>query len=126
MGRRLTRLTGIEALGPKRKRCTDCTFFGVSGSERLEAPTRVDFERNDVSKGASFAGRLEIFTGAGRRRAWTAEQATIVAESLEDGALVSHVARRHGLTPQQVFAWRRQARREAEKEVGSRSIQQYQ
>jgi transposase len=76
-------------------------------------------ERSDVSKGASPARRLEIFTGAGRRRAWTAEQrAAIVAESLEDGALVSHVARRHGLTPQQVFAWRRQARHEAEKEVG--------
>jgi transposase len=55
-----------------------------------------------VSKGAGPAQRLEIFTGAGRRRSWTAEQkAAIVAESLEDGALVSHVARRHGLTPQQ-------------------------
>jgi transposase len=68
-------------------------------------------ERKDVLKGADPARRLEIFTGAGRRRAWTTEQkATIVAESFEDGALVSHVARRHGLTPQQLFAWRRQAR----------------
>jgi transposase len=47
---------------------------------------------------------------AGRRRAWTAEQkAAIVAGSVEDGALVSHVSRRHGLTPQQLFAWRRQS-----------------
>lgn len=54
--------------------------------------------------------RLEIFTGAGRRRSWSAEQkAQIVAESLS-GESVSAVARRHGLTPQQVFAWRRQAR----------------
>jgi len=75
-------------------------------------------ERSDVSKGAGPARRLEIFTGAGRRRAWTAEQkAAIVAESLEDGALVSHVARRHGLTPQQLFAWRRQARREADEGI---------
>ena len=37
-----------------------------------------------------------------------------MAESAEDGALFSHVARRHGLTPQQLFAWRRQAGREAE------------
>jgi transposase len=54
--------------------------------------------------------RLEVFTGAGRRRAWTAEQkAGIVAESYADGVTVSAVARRHGLTPQQLFAWRRQA-----------------
>jgi transposase len=76
-------------------------------------------ERNDVSKGAGPAQRLEIFTGSGRRRAWTREQkATIVAESFEDGALVSRVARGHGLTPQQLFAWRRQARVEAEEEIG--------
>lgn len=55
--------------------------------------------------------RLEIFTGAGRRRAWSAEQkAQIVAESLAGGESVSAVARRHGLTAQQLFTWRRQAR----------------
>ena len=58
--------------------------------------------------------RLEVFTGAGRRRAWTAEQkAEIVAESYDSGEKVSAVARRYGLTPQQVFGWRRQARPEA-------------
>ncbi len=68
-------------------------------------------ERNDKSTDVASVRRLEIFTGVGRRRAWTAEQKTaIVGESLEDGALVSHVARRHGLTPQQLFAWRRRAR----------------
>ena len=56
--------------------------------------------------------RLEVFTGAGRRRAWTAEQkAQILAESYESGEKVSAVARRHGLTPQQLFGWRREARR---------------
>ena len=75
-------------------------------------------ERNDKSNDAAPARRLEIFTGAGRRRAWTAEQKTaIVAESLEDDALVSHVARRHGLTPQQLFAWRRRARCRVEADV---------
>lgn len=55
--------------------------------------------------------RLEVFTGAGRRRAWTAEQkARIIAESYEGGGSVSTVARRHGLTPQQLFGWRRDAR----------------
>lgn len=54
------------------------------------------------------ARRLEIFTGHGRRRSWSAEQkGGIVAETL-GGESVSAVARRHGLTPQQVFAWRRQ------------------
>ena len=54
--------------------------------------------------------RLEVFTGTGRRRAWTAMQkAEIVAESYVDGESVTAVARRHGLTPQQLFGWRRQA-----------------
>ena len=48
--------------------------------------------------------RFEVFTGAGRRRSWSPEEkATIVAESLADGETVCGVARRHGLTPQQVF-----------------------
>jgi transposase len=55
--------------------------------------------------------RFEVFTGAGRRRAWSPEEkAAIVAESLLDGETVCGVARRHGLTPQQLFTWRRQAR----------------
>jgi transposase len=50
------------------------------------------------------ARRLEVFTGAGRRRSWTPEQkAQIVAECDEIDASVSAVARRHGLTPQQLF-----------------------
>jgi transposase len=60
--------------------------------------------------------RIEVFTGAGRRRSWTAEEkAALVAESAEPGATVCAVARRHGLTPQQLFAWRRVLRTEAEK-----------
>lgn len=75
--------------------------------------------RNDVSKAAGDAQRLEIFTGAGRRRAWSPEQkAAIVAESLEDGATVSRVARRHGLSSQQLFTWRRLARRGPDKGSG--------
>jgi transposase-like protein len=50
---------------------------------------------------------------------WTAEQkARIVAESCESGETVSAVARRHGLTPQQLFGGRRQARQYAEREAG--------
>ena len=51
--------------------------------------------------------RLEVFTGSGRRRTWTAEQkARIVAESYESGDPVSRVAQRHALTAQQLFGWR--------------------
>jgi transposase len=59
--------------------------------------------------------RLEVFTGAGRRRSWTAEEkARIVAESYESGETVSAVARRHALTAQQLFGWRRAARHGSE------------
>jgi transposase len=58
--------------------------------------------------------RIEVFTGAGRRRTWSAEdKARIVAETLKEGETVSAVARRHGLSPQQLFGWRRQARQSA-------------
>jgi transposase len=61
--------------------------------------------------------RLEVFTGAGRRRSWTAEQkAQIVAESYSSGEKVSAVARRHGLTPQQLFGWRRDGRQISERQ----------
>jgi transposase len=67
-------------------------------------------EHMHVSEESAPAQRVEIFTGTGRRRSWTPEQkATIVAESFEAGVRASHVARRHGLTPQQLFAWRREA-----------------
>jgi transposase len=58
---------------------------------------------------------LEIINGAGGRRRWSVDdKARIVEETLAPGAVVSEVARRHGLTPQQVFGWRRAARRPAE------------
>src|SRR5215207_661530 len=44
------------------------------------------------------ARRIEVFTGAGRRRNWPAdEKAAIVAESYAPGKTVCGVARRHGL-----------------------------
>jgi len=58
--------------------------------------------------------RIEVFTGAGRRRTWSAEdKARIVAETLTSGLSVCAVARQHGLSPQQLFGWRRQARQAA-------------
>jgi len=58
--------------------------------------------------------RLEVITGVGGRRVWPDEdKGRIVAESFSAGANVSAVARRYGLRPQQVYAWRRLARRGA-------------
>jgi transposase len=44
--------------------------------------------------------RLEVITGAGSRRRWLAEKTRIVQEVMAPGAVVSVIARRHGLTPQ--------------------------
>jgi transposase len=58
--------------------------------------------------------RLEVITGVGGRRRWSDEmKARIVHEAMRPGAVVSQIARRHGLAPQQVFTWRRLARRRA-------------
>ena len=67
-----------------------------------------------VSKGAQ---RFEVFTGAGKRRDWPPEvKASIVAECYSGREGVSAVARRHGLDPSQVYAWRRDLRDRLEAE----------
>jgi transposase len=71
----------------------------MSGFDR-----RVDPEVREVR-------RLEVINGALGRRRWSADaKARIVAESLAPGVVISEVARRHDLRPQQVFAWRHQAK----------------
>jgi len=68
----------------------------------------MDTEHNAITEPVR---RIEVFTGAGRRRTWSAEdKARIVAESVTSGESVCAVARRHGLSPQQLFGWRRQLR----------------
>jgi transposase len=65
----------------------------------------------DAGHGDGHVRRLEPISGTGRRRRWSSdEKARIVVESLEPGSSVSEVARRHGMSPQQLFAWRREAR----------------
>ena len=55
--------------------------------------------------------RVEVLTGAPRRRRWSAaEKAAIVAESLAPGAVASTVALRHGLHRNQLYMWRREVR----------------
>ena len=54
--------------------------------------------------------RLEVTAGTDRRRRFSEDfKARIVEETLVAYAVVSEVARRNGLTPQQLFRWRRQA-----------------
>ena len=72
---------------------------------------RVD--RSDDTK-ATRLRRVEVITGVERRRSWRPEEKLrIVAESMADGAVVSEVARRHGISPQQLFGWRARIRVDA-------------
>ncbi len=67
------------------------------------------FDVNDDAKDGY--RRVEMLTGPGRRRRWSLEaKARVVVESFAAGAGVSEVARRWQVCPQQVFAWRREAR----------------
>src|SRR5258708_40368532 len=68
--------------------------------------------------------RLEVFTGASRRRRWSDEdEARIVAEIVASGDSVCAVARRHGLSPQQLFGWRRQLREAAARHSEAEELQ---
>jgi len=79
----------------------------------------MDTERSAITEPVR---RLEVFTGAGRRRNWTPEEkARIVAESVMGEESVCAVARRHGLSSQQLFGWRRQAREAASAETADRA-----
>ena len=63
--------------------------------------------------------RVELITGQRRRRRWTAEEkARIVAESFEDGANISEVARRHGVARGLLTIWRRQVSKQVVKMPG--------
>jgi transposase len=53
--------------------------------------------------------RLDASPATPRRRWSAAAKERIVAAASEPGANVSAIARAHGLRPQQVFTWRRQA-----------------
>ena len=80
-------------------------------------------DHSDDTRGASATARthrIEVITGVERRRKWSAqEKAAIVAESEAEGAVVSEVARRHGLSPQQLFGWRASMRDAAKGQLPS-------
>ena len=52
--------------------------------------------------------RVEVITSVQRRRRWsTAEKVRLVEETMQPGMSVSSVARRAGIAPSQLFAWKR-------------------
>jgi transposase len=73
--------------------------------------SRLDFKLEPKAAGAR---RIEVITGGGRRRWSDDEKARAVEASLAPDVAVSAVARQHGVTPQQLFTWRREARLKAQ------------
>jgi len=66
---------------------------------------------DDMVEASRPRGRVDVQVGAGRRRRWSDEaKGRIVAESYAPGAVVSEVARRHDISAQHLFAWRKAAR----------------
>ena len=56
--------------------------------------------------------KIDVLSGPERRRRWSkAEKLAIVQETYEPDVTVSIVARRHGIQPNQLFAWRTLAAR---------------
>jgi transposase len=71
---------------------------------------KLESDADRTGRGVSNVRRIELITGTGRRRRWSSDdKARIVEESLRPGANVSEVARHNGLSPQQLFSWRRAA-----------------
>ncbi len=65
---------------------------------------------NDADVAGETFQRIEVISGTGRRRKWSRRRKeAIVLETLDEGASVSEVARRHGVDVSQVFKWRRDA-----------------
>jgi transposase len=80
---------------------------------RLDRDDHSDVD-SDISK-PHRPRRVEVLSGLERRRKWPDEsKIAIVAEALEPGIVVSDVARRHDVSPSQLFGWLKQFRSEAQ------------
>lgn len=72
-----------------------------------------------VKTEAALVQRVGVITGVERRRDWSDEKKlAIIAESFQDGVVISDVARRHGLRPQQLFNWRNEFRKRSANGLG--------
>ena len=74
----------------------------------------MDRLRSNLPVKGQSCDRVEVLAGPERRRRWSwEEKARIVAESLAADAVASAVARRYGLHPHQLYAWRKELRETA-------------
>src|SRR3984957_1133150 len=67
--------------------------------------------------------RVEVLGGVERRRRWSRDdKMRIIEETLAPGAVVTEIARRHGIATSLVFTWRRQARLATVASAGPRLV----
>jgi transposase len=67
--------------------------------------------------------RVEVLAGPERWRRWSwEEKAQIVAESLAPDAVASAIARRYGLHPNQLYAWRKALRAAADEAAKAAAV----
>lgn len=63
---------------------------------------------------------IEVITSVQRRRRWTpAEKKALVEETYAPGVSVSYIARKHGISPSQLFYWGRRMEEGALMGVGA-------
>ncbi len=67
--------------------------------------------------------RVEVLGGVERRRRWSRDdKMRIIEETLAPGAVVTEIARRHGIATSLVFTWRRRARLASVASAGPRLV----
>jgi transposase len=67
--------------------------------------------------------RVEVLGGVERRRRWSRDdKMRIIEETLAPGAVVTEIARRHGIAASLVFTWRRRARLATVASAGPRLV----
>ena len=67
--------------------------------------------------------RVEVLGGVERRRRWSRDdKMRIIEETLAPGAVVTEIARRHGIATSLVFTWRRRARLATVASTGPRLV----
>src|SRR3981189_2025658 len=67
--------------------------------------------------------RVEVLGGVERRRRWSRDdKMRIIEETLAPGAVVTEIARRHGIATSLVFTWRRRARLATVTSAGPRFV----
>ena len=73
------------------------------------------FESPFETSAGGRAHRMDVIPAGRERRNWTPEaKARIITESMQVRANVAEIARRNDMLPQQLYAWRREARERME------------